>query len=112
MKRKLILASASPRRQALLKNLGLDFQVCPAGIDESVFPGEDAAAYPLRIAMKKALAVAADKEDAIVLAADTAVIVDDDILGKPKSTEEAKTMLQRLSGREHIVVTGIVFDPV
>ncbi len=107
MKRKLILASASPRRQALLKNLGLDFQVCPAGIDESVFPGEDAAAYPLRIAMKKALAVAADKEDAIVLAADTAVIVDDDILGKPKSTEEAKTMLQRLSGREHIVVTGI-----
>ncbi len=107
MKRKLILASASPRRQALLKNLGLDFEVSPAGVDESVIPGEDAAAYPLRIAMKKALSVAADKENAIVLAADTAVIVDDDILGKPQSAPEAKAMLQKLSGREHIVVTGV-----
>lgn len=107
MKRKLILASASPRRKELLNNLGLDFEVCPADIDESVLPGEDVAAYPLRIAMKKALAVAAEKKDAVVLAADTAVIVDDEILGKPKSEAEAKTMLKKLSGREHVVITGI-----
>jgi septum formation protein len=107
MKRKLILASASPRRKELLENIGLDFEICPADIDESVLPGEDAAAYPLRIAMKKALAVAENKKDAIVIAADTVVIVDDDILGKPKCVEEAKAMLQRLSGREHIVITGI-----
>lgn len=107
MKRKLILASASPRRKELLNNLGLDFEVCPADIDESVLPDEDVAAYPLRIAMKKALAVAAEKKDAVVLAADTAVIVDDEILGKPKSEAEAKTMLKKLSGREHVVITGI-----
>lgn len=107
MKRKLILASASPRRKELLNNLGLDFEVCPADIDESVLPSEDVAAYPLRIAMKKALAVAAEKKDAVVLAADTAVIVDDEILGKPKSEAEAKTMLKKLSGREHVVITGI-----
>lgn len=107
MKRKLILASASPRRKELLNNLGLDFEVCPADIDESVLPDEDVAAYPLRIAMKKALEVAAEKKDAVVLAADTAVIVDDEILGKPKSEAEAKTMLKKLSGREHVVITGI-----
>lgn len=91
----------------MLKNLGLDFEVCPAAIDESIVPGEDAATYPLRIAMKKALSVAAKAENALVLAADTAVIVDDDILGKPRNIEEAKAMLARLSGREHIVVTGV-----
>lgn len=90
-----------------MNHIGLDFTVCPADIDESVLPGEDAAAYPLRIAMKKALAVAADQQDAIVIGADTTVIVDDDILGKPKSIEEARGILRQLSGREHIVVTGI-----
>lgn len=63
--------------------------------------------YPLRTAVKKALAVAKGNPNAIVIAADTAVVVDDDILGKPANEEDAKGMLARLSGREHIVVTGI-----
>lgn len=107
MKRKIILASASPRRKELLEKLDLDFSVCPADIDESLLPDEDAAMYPLRTAVQKAMAVAKTAEDALVIAADTVVAVDDDILGKPRDEAEAKGMLQRLSGREHIVITGI-----
>ena len=107
MKRKIILASASPRRKELLEKLDLDFSVCPADIDESLLPDEDAAMYPLRTAVQKAMAVAKTEEDALVIAADTVVAVDDDILGKPRDEAEAKAMLQRLSGREHIVITGI-----
>ena len=107
MKRKIILASASPRRKELLEKLDLDFSVCPADIDESLLPYEDAAMYPLRTAVQKAMAVAKTAEDALVIAADTVVAVDDDILGKPRDEAEAKAMLQRLSGREHIVITGI-----
>ena len=107
MKRKIILASASPRRKELLEKLDLDFSVCPADIDESLLPDEDAAMYPLRTAVQKAMAVAKTEEDALVIAADTVVAVDDDILGKPRDEAEAKAMLQCLSGREHIVITGI-----
>ena len=107
MKRKIILASASPRRKELLEKLDLDFSVCPADIDESLLPDEDAAMYPLRTAVQKAMAVAKTTEDALVIAADTVVAVDDYILGKPRDEAEAKAMLQRLSGREHIVITGI-----
>lgn len=107
MKRKIILASASPRRKELLEKLDLDFSVCPADIDESLLPDEDAAMYPLRTAVQKAMAVAKTTEDALVIAADTVVAVDDDILGKPRDEAEAKAMLKRLSGREHIVITGI-----
>ena len=113
MKRKIILASASPRRKELLEKLDLDFSVCPADIDESLLPDEDAAMYPLRTAVQKAMAVAKTAEDALIIAADTVVDVDDDILGKPRDEAEAKAMLQRLSGREHIVITGIgVVDTV
>ena len=107
MKRKIILASASPRRKELLEKLDLEFSVCPADIDESLLPDEDAGMYPLRTAVQKAMAVAKTTEDALVIAADTVVAVDDDILGKPRDEAEAKAMLQRLSGREHIVITGI-----
>ena len=107
MKRKIILASASPRRKELLEKLDLEFSVCPADIDESLLPDEDAGMYPLRTAVQKAMAVAKTAEDALVIAADTVVAVDDDILGKPRDEAEAKAMLQRLSGREHIVITGI-----
>ncbi len=107
MDRKLILASASPRRRELLERLQLNFTVQPADIDESRFPNEDAASYPLRTAIKKAMAVAEKEENALVLAADTVVVLDDDILGKPKDADEAKAMLHRLEGREHIVITGI-----
>ena len=113
MKRKIILASASPRRKELLEKLDLEFSVCPADIDESLLPDEDAGMYPLRTAVQKAMAVAKTAEDALIIAADTVVAVDDDILGKPRDEAEAKAMLQRLSGREHIVITGIgVVDTV
>lgn len=107
MKRKLILASASPRRKELLEKLDLAFSVCPADVDETPLPDEDAAVYPLRTAVQKALAVAKTAENAVVIAADTVVVIDDDILGKPKDEAEAKAMLRRLAGREHIVITGI-----
>lgn len=107
MKKNLILASASPRRKELLSRLGLTFAVCPADIDEAILPGEDPACYPLRVAMKKALAAAAGRENDLVIGADTAVIVDDDILGKPAHHDDAREMLRRLSGREHIVVSGL-----
>lgn len=107
MQRDLILASASPRRRELLEKLELKFTVCPANVDEERLPDEDALAYPLRTAVKKAMAVADGRENAIVIAADTVVALDDEILGKPKNEDEAKAMLHRLSGREHIVITGI-----
>ena len=107
MKRELILASASPRRKELLEKLDLTFTVCPADVDESRLPDEDAAMYPLRTAVKKAMAIAEGRENALVIAADTVVVVDNDILGKPKDEEEARAMLRRLAGREHIVITGI-----
>ena len=107
MKRELILASASPRRKELLEKLDLHFTVCPADVDETRLPEEDALSYPLRTAVKKALAVAEGKENAVVIAADTVVALDDEILGKPKTEAEAKEMLRRLAGREHIVITGI-----
>lgn len=107
MNRELILASASPRRKELLEKLDLKFSICPADVDETRLPEEDALSYPLRTAVKKAMAVAEGRENAIVIAADTVVALDDEILGKPKDEAEAKKMLRRLAGREHIVITGI-----
>lgn len=107
MNRELILASASPRRKELLEKLDLKFTVCPADVDETRLPEEDALSYPLRTAVKKAMAVAEGKENVVVIAADTVVALDDEILGKPKDETEAKEMLRRLAGREHIVITGI-----
>ena len=107
MKRNLILASGSPRRKELLERLGLNFSVCPADIDETRLPEEDALSYPLRTAVKKAMTVAETAENSLVIAADTIVALDDEILGKPKTEAEACDMLRRLSGREHIVITGI-----
>ena len=110
MERQLILASASPRRRELLEKLDIRFEIRPAFVDESPLPGEDASTYPLRTAVKKAMAVAehlGKEEEALVVAADTVVVIDDDILGKPADVEEAKAMLSRLAGREHIVITGL-----
>ncbi|MGN0963170.1 MAG: Maf family protein, partial [Clostridia bacterium] len=101
MKREIILASASPRRKELLEKLDLEFSVCPADIDESLLPEEDAGMYPLRTAVQKAMTIAKTAKNAIVIAADTVVVLDDCILGKPRDEAEAKEMLQRLSGREH-----------
>lgn len=104
----LILASASPRRRELLARFGLSFEVIASSIDESVRPGEQAADYVLRVARDKALAVAADHPGRPVLGADTAVVLAGDILGKPADPDDARRMLERLSGRCHQVMTAVV----
>lgn len=106
MRPRLILASASPRRARILRRLGIPFRVVVSREDESLEPGEDAAAAVERLARAKALAVART-ERLPVLAADTEVLCEGHILGKPGSDEQAMAMLQRLSGRAHEVVTGV-----
>lgn len=106
--RRLILASSSPRRQELLTQIGVPFSVQVPAIDETPLVGEAPPAYVQRMAEEKALAVLAQqKGDVCVLAADTSVIVDGLILGKPADAAEAKAMLLRLSGREHQVLSAI-----
>jgi septum formation protein len=102
----LVLASASPRRARILEALGVAFRVTPADVDESLRDGEDAGAAAVRLARAKAEAVAV-AETLPVLAADTLVVCDGAVLGKPESTEGAASMLRRLSGRAHEVVTGV-----
>lgn len=104
----LVLASASPRRQALLGQLGLRFVVVPADIDESSQPAEAPLDYVCRLAREKARAVReGEHAHAAVLAADTSVVLDDDILGKPRDHFHALGMLARLSGRTHQVITAV-----
>ena len=102
----LILASASPRRHEILLRAGIEHAVQPSHIPEDRLPNEDPVAFVHRIAEVKARAAARGPED-IVLAADTVVVVDDQILGKPVDAEDALRMLGLLSGREHLVYTGI-----
>ncbi len=102
----LVLASGSPRRRELLARVGLEFRVVPAQVDESLEPGEPAGRAALRLARAKAAAVAAKEPGAAVLAADTLVALEDRILGKPRDRDEARRMLELLSGREHVVLTG------
>jgi septum formation protein len=102
-----VLASASPRRAELLCAAGIEFEVIVADVDERVRPGESPDAYVARLAVDKARAVAAKAEGRPVLAADTSVVVDGDILGKPLDAMDATRMLRRLSGREHQVLTGV-----
>jgi septum formation protein len=109
----LVLASASPRRSQLLSSVGLSFEVVPADIDESVLPGETPAAYVARLSSAKATVVA-ERVDAgaIVIAADTTVDVDGLILEKPVDAADARRMLRSMSGRIHLVHTGVtVFRP-
>jgi len=102
----LVLASASPRRALILRALGVSFRVAVSGADESLAPREEAAAAAERLARLKASAVARS-EPLPVLGADTLVVGDGRILGKPASAEEARQMLRLLSGRTHEVVTGL-----
>ena len=103
----LILASASPRRRELLAHLGLPFTIEAADIDETPLPDEDPRLYTERLAREKAQAIAQRHPDATILAADTTVVVDDLILGKPRDTADACRMLQLLQGRSHRVITGV-----
>ena len=107
----LILASQSPRRAEILRAAGIDFEVRPAGVPEVRLPHEGAAAYVRRLAREKAGAVQCGAAD-IVLAADTVVVVDGEVLEKPADAGDAARMLRLLSGREHQVVTGYCIDGV
>jgi septum formation protein len=103
---KLVLASGSPRRKQLLEQLGLKFAISVPDVDETPRPAEDPAVYVRRVALAKALAVEAP-DDALVIAADTTVEIDGEILAKPFDAEEAARMLAQLAGRTHRVHTGV-----
>ncbi|MGH7718637.1 MAG: Maf family protein [Gemmatimonadaceae bacterium] len=104
---RIVLASGSPRRRALLDMVGIAHEVMPADIDESYRPGEYPPAHAERLAREKAVAVAARVSDATVIAADTIVVIDGDVLGKPVDVADAVRMLRRLSGRTHTVYTAV-----
>ncbi len=110
---KLILASTSPRRAEILRNAGFDFEVFPSSIDESRSPREAAPVYVWRVAELKArtaisrLRANSHKDCNAIVAADTVVVVDGDVLGKPRSEDDARRMLRRLSGKWHEVFTGL-----
>ncbi|MDA8430297.1 MAG: Maf family nucleotide pyrophosphatase [Geobacteraceae bacterium] len=109
----IILASASPRRTELMSLAGIEFSVVPADICEAVLPDEIPAAHVMRLSREKADAVAAATNGRFFVGADTVVVLDDRIMGKPADEDEAFRMLSALSGRTHDVITGFtVFDKV
>ncbi len=107
MNKPVILASNSPRRRELLKQIGLAFTVDPADVDERILPGEGPEAYAVRVALDKARVAAKRAGNGIIIAADTIVVLDDAILGKPADAQDAERMLAGLSGRQHQVVSGL-----
>lgn len=107
---RLILASSSPRRREVLRNAGFTFEVVPAEVDETYAGNENPAAFAERLAREKAEAVARrfqPLDDVVVLGADTVVVVERTLLGKPGSAQEARAMLRKLSGGAHEVITGV-----
>jgi septum formation protein len=108
---KLILASASPRRAEILRNAGIQFEVCKTDVDETRLADEASGDYVRRLALAKARSAAAKYPDPVdetlILGADTVVVVDADVLGKPVSPDDARSKLRRLSGRIHEVHTGL-----
>ncbi len=104
--RPIILASASPRRAALLEGAGLRVTVVPSIVAEDLLPGEAPAGAALRLARAKAREVSQRAEERFIVAADTIVVVDGEVLGKPRDAADAERMLRRLSGRVHEVMTG------
>ena len=105
---RLILASASPRRAEILRSAGIPFTVLSSAVDETPLPGETASDLVRRMAAAKAELVAARAVGpAIVIAADTVVALDGTILGKPRTSQDARNMLEKLSGRTHSVITGV-----
>lgn len=105
--KRIILASQSPRRAELLRMLGLSFEAIPADVNEDYIGRERVAVHAERLAREKALAVAHDNPDALVVGSDTIVVIDRRVLGKPKDEDDAVAMLMRLQGRVHRVATGI-----
>jgi septum formation protein len=109
--RLIILASASPRRSELLESAGIRFDVVPGHIDETPFPNEEPVAHVLRLAQEKAREVAHREAGHWFVGADTIVLCDGEIMGKPRNEADAERMLRKLSGRAHEVITGYaVYD--
>jgi septum formation protein len=104
---RLILASASPRRAELLRAAGYEVDVVAADVDESIRDGESPSRYVRRLAADKSAAVSSADRTCAILGADTTVVVDDEILAKPRDAADAAAMLRRLSGRRHDVLTGV-----
>lgn len=105
---RLILASASPRRAEILRTVNWPFESCPVDIDETRHPDEEAAVYVKRLAEEKARAAAGLRvAGSTIIGADTVVVIDEEILGKPRDEDDARRMLRQLSGRWHQVLTGI-----
>jgi septum formation protein len=104
---RLLLASSSPRRAELLRAAGFAFEVVPVDLDEQLHAGETAEAYVSRLAEAKAAAAASKAPDALVLGADTTVVIRGHVLGKPADSLDAQRMLRLLSGRTHQVLTGV-----
>jgi septum formation protein len=104
---RVVLASSSPRRRELLTLIGIPHAVSPADVDETPFAAEQARPHAERLARGKASVVAQREPNAVVIAADTIVVVDGDILGKPRDEGEAAAMLRRLSARRHVVLTAV-----
>ena len=107
---RVVLGSSSPRRRELLALIGIPHEVIPADIDETEHPGEAPAAYVERLAREKAAAVARMAPGALVIGADTTVVIDGTILGKPSDEGHAARMLTRLSGRSHTVYTAVAVN--
>ncbi len=104
---RVVLASQSPRRRELLTQVGIVHEVRPADIDETPLPEELPDAHTVRLATDKATLIARQEPGALVVGSDTVVVIDGDILGKPRDADDAKTMLRRLSGRSHAVHTAV-----
>lgn len=103
----IILASASPRRKEILENVNVKFTVVASNIDEVILDNEPPKELVMRLAFEKCMDVARKNEDALVIGADTIVVMDDQILGKPKNEEDACNMIELLSNKKHQVITGI-----
>lgn len=103
----MILASASPRRESLLRDLGWDFRIVPPNVEESLLDGVPPSEQAVRLASEKADSVCAGFPDALVIAADTIVVLEKEILGKPRDPDDAIRMLSLLAGKTHSVITGI-----
>jgi len=112
LREKLVLASGSPRRAEILERAGWPHEIIVAGIDETLLPDEDAAAYVQRLARSKAEKVASRLQEGLVLGADTTVVIGGEILGQPRDSSDARRMLYLLNGNWHDVLTGVALTRV
>lgn len=103
----IILASASPRRKEILENTNIKFDIISSSIEELILDGESPCQMVMRLAFEKGIDIASKQKSDLVISADTIVVLDDNVLGKPKDEEEARQMISNLSGRTHQVITGI-----